>query len=317
MQSSSAGPDPALPGDTPWRVAITGSSGLIGSALVDSLKRDRHQVIRLVRSREQAGGGNVFWDPARGELDAAALEGMDAVVHLAGENIAGIWTEAKKRRIRDSRVEGGRLVAEAIARLERPPRVYVSSGGVNFYGDDRGDEILDETSATGTGFLAQVAREWEAAAEPAARAGVRVVNLRFGVVLSRRGGMLQVMLLPFKLGVGGKLGSGRQWLSWIALEDAVGVIRFGMATETLRGPVNAMDPNPVRNEEFTRTLGRVLGRPTLLPVPEFALRLAPGEMGENTVLASQRAVPKRLLDAGYRFRYPHLEDALRAALEHE
>lgn len=316
MPESALEPDPPLPGDAPWRIAVSGATGLIGTALLASLQRDGHRVSRLVRSRSDAGGEDIFWSPARGELDAAHLEGMDAVVHLAGENIFGLWTEAKKRRIRDSRVLGAQLLAETITRLERPPRVFISGGGVGYYGAQRGDEILEETSGPGTDFLARVGQEWEAAPQAAARAGVRVATLRSGVVLSRRGGMLKVLLLPFQLGVGGKLGSGRQWLSWIALADMVRVIRFLLATETLRGPVNTASPNPVTNAEFTRAVGRALGRPTLLTVPAFAMRLVMGEMAENTALASQRVVPSRLLAAGFRFRYPEIEDALRAALAH-
>ncbi len=307
--------DPVLPGSAPWRVAISGSTGLIGTALVESLRRDGHEMRRLVRSRSRAASRDIYWDPAKGELDSSGLEGVDAVVHLAGENLFALWTAARKKRIRDSRVRGTRLLAETLAQLQRPPRVLVSASAVGYYGDSRGDEILDETSSPGTDFLARVTREWEEASEPAADAGIRVVNIRSAPVMSRRGGMLPLLLLPFRMGLGAKLGSGRQWLSWIALQDIVGAIRFILAAETLRGQVNTTSPNPVTNAEFTRALGRVLRRPALLTVPAFAMRLTMGEMAESTALASQRVLPRKLLEAGYRFRYPELEDALRAAIE--
>jgi uncharacterized protein (TIGR01777 family) len=294
-------------------VAVTGATGLVGSALVRSLEADGHRVLRLVRARPAAGGDSVYWDPAKGEIDAAGLEGVDAVVHLAGENIAQLWTAARKRRIRESRVRGTRLLAEALAGLSRPPRVLVSGSAVGFYGN-RGDERLEEDAPPGTGFLAGTAVEWEAAADPARARGIRVVHPRLGVVLSREGGALAKMLLPFRLGLGGRVGSGKQWFAWISEADVVGVLRWMMETETLSGPANTVAPGEVTSAEFTRTLGRVLGRPTLVPVPAAALRLAAGEMGEETLLASQRAVPARLLRAGYRFRHPELEGALRAAL---
>lgn len=299
-------------------VAVTGASGLIGSALVRSLRQDGHRVLRLVRSRPGEGGDEVFWDPARGEIDAAALEGVDAVVHLAGENVGeGPWTAERKRRILESRVKGTRLVAEAVAGLPRPPRVLVSASGTGYYGS-RGDERLDEDSGPGTGFLAEVCREWEAAAAPAREAGVRVVSLRTGIVLAAEGGALAKMLLPFRLGVGGKVGSGKQWLSWISLPDVVAVVRFAIESSELRGPVNTAAPGVVTNEEFTRTLGRVLGRPTLFTVPAVALRLALGrDMADDTLLASQRTVPGKLQRAGFHFRHPELEGALRAALGRE
>ncbi|HEX2095486.1 MAG TPA: TIGR01777 family oxidoreductase [Longimicrobiaceae bacterium] len=300
-------------GASPPRVAVTGSTGLIGTALVPALPADGYRVVRLVRSRPEPGGGEVAWDPAAGTIDTAGLEGVDAVIHLAGENVGRRWTAERRRRIRDSRARGTRLLAEALAGLARPPRVLVSASAIGYYGD-RGDELLDEGTASGAGFLAEVVREWEASADPARERGIRVVHPRFGVVLTPQGGALQRILPPFRLGVGGRVGSGRQWMSWLTLDDVVEAVRFLLRTEGLSGPVNVAAPHPVTNEEFTRTLGRVLGRPTLFPVPAAALRLALGQMAEETVLASQRVVPRKLLDAGFAFRHPELEGALRAVL---
>jgi uncharacterized protein (TIGR01777 family) len=295
---------------TPLRVAVTGSSGLIGSELVRRLEAEGHAVLRLVR-RPPRGAGEVEWNPEGGRTDAAALEGVDAVVNLAGENVGERWTAERKRRIRDSRVDGTRRLAEALARLERP-KVLVNASGVGIYGD-RGDERLDEMSSHGDDFLARVVRDWEAATEPARDAGVRVVLLRLGVVLSARGGALAKMLPPFRLGAGGTMGSGRQWMSWISLGDVVDLIMKSLTDEALAGPVNAV-AGSVTNAEFTRTLGRVLGRPTLMTVPTFALNLAFGEMARWTVLVSQRVEQRRLMQMGYSFRHPELEGALRAAL---
>jgi len=296
-------------------VAVTGSSGLIGSALVPHLASAGHRVTRLVRRPPLAGEAAIPWDPARDQLDPKALEGVDAVVHLAGESlVSGRWSDARKARIRDSRVKSTALIARTFVRMARPPRVLVLSAGVGYYGD-RADEILREQSAPGKGFLAELAREWEAAAEAAASAHTRVVRLRNGLVLSRRGGALGQMLLPFRLGLGGRLGSGTQYWSWIALDDMVAVIQRALAQPTLAGGVNAVSPHPVTNAEFTRTLAGVLGRPAFLPVPAFALRLVFGEMADEALLASGRAVPARLLADGFVFRYPTLEAALRHALE--
>jgi uncharacterized protein (TIGR01777 family) len=295
------------------RIAITGSTGLIGSALVNELTAAGHAVRRVVRSEGQRRPGDVLWDPAAGRLDRHALDGVDAVVHLAGEPIAQRWTGPAKRRIRESRVRSTELLATTIASLAEPPRVLVSGSAMGIYGD-RGDEELDETSAPGRDFLAEVATAWEAAANPAEGAGVRVVKLRTALVLSRRGGALAKLLLPFRMGVGGRIGSGRQWVSWIALDDAVGAIRHAIATESLAGPVNVSSPAPVTNSEFTDTLAKVLRRPAIVPVPAFAMRLAFGEMGEATLLAGQRLRPRRLLESGYRFRFPTLDAALRHEL---
>lgn len=295
------------------KILISGSSGLIGSALVRSLEGQGHEVMRLVRAQSRGGEHAVRWDPAGGRLDRVLLEGVGAVIHLAGENVAAArWTTERKLLIRDSRVKSTELLASTIARLAKPPRTFLCASAVGIYGD-RGDEVLREDSPPGTGFLADVCRVWEAATEPARNHGVRVANLRFGIVLSASGGALVKMLPPFKAGVGGVIGSGRQYMSWITLDDAVGAIRHTLETERLAGPVNVVAPNPVTNREFTRTLGRVLGRPTLFPVPAFALKMALGEMAQE-LLASQRAEPAKLLASGYTFLYPELEAALRHVL---
>jgi uncharacterized protein (TIGR01777 family) len=294
------------------RISVTGSSGLIGSALVPFLTAQGHEVGRVVRSTTAAGAWR--WDPSAGHVDAGAVNGKDAVVHLAGENIAaGRWSAARKARIRDSRVRGTRVVAEAVARADPRPKALLCASAMGFYGD-RGDERLTEASAPGRGFLSEVSREWEEACAPARDQGVRVVNLRFGIVLSPAGGALAKMLLPFRLGAGGVVGSGKQWWSWVALDDVAGAIQHALVTPGLAGPVNVAVPNPVTNAEFTRTLGRVLARPTLFPVPAFAARLAFGEMADALLLASTRIVPERLQQTGYVFRHPELESALRHLL---
>ncbi len=300
-----------------WTVAVTGASGLIGSALVTGLTSAGHRVVRVVRgagAASVAGQRLARWDPESGALEPSALAGADAVVHLAGESVAGgRWTEAKKRRIRSTRVDVTRRLAEALPRLERPPRLLVSASAVGYYGD-RGSEILREDSSPGPGFLAEVCREWEAATDPAARAGIRVVRLRIGMVLSRRGGALGAMLTPFRLGAGGPVGSGVQWVSWIAIDDLVGAILHALATESLAGPVNAVAPEPVTNRELARTLGRVLRRPALLPLPAVAARLLFGQMADELLLASARVEPARLRATGFTFRHARLEDALRHEL---
>jgi hypothetical protein len=299
------------PGETSRRrVLVTGASGPIGAALFAELSSNGWQVMAL---RRGAGPGP-RWDPARGEIGAHVFDGVSAVVHLAGESIAGRFTARRKAAILSSRRDGTTLLAEAIARSPDPPRTLVSASAVGIYGD-RGDETLDESSATGSGFLADVARIWEGATEPAARAGARVVIMRFGLVMTRAGGALPPMLLPARLGLGGPLGSGRQWWSWIAMSDLARAIRFALEREVLRGPVNATAPEPVRQREFARVLGRVLGRPAVLPAPAFALRLLLGrEMADSLLLSSARVRPARLLAAGFEFQYPALEPALRAVL---
>ncbi|HXJ81289.1 MAG TPA: TIGR01777 family oxidoreductase [Candidatus Methylomirabilis sp.] len=296
------------------KVLVTGSSGLIGSALTPSLTAGGHSVVRLVRSTTDRNSGSVRWDPVAGTLDRAALEGFDAVVHLAGEDIsAGKWTAAKKARIRQSRVDGTGLLARTLASLARPPGVLACASAIGYYGN-RGDEILTEESGPGAGFLAAVCRDWEAAATPAREAGIRVVHLRFGVILSVNGGALARMLGPFRLGMGGPLGSGRQYVSWVAIDDAVAAIGHVLSIASLRGAVNVASPGPVTHAEFARALGRVLGRPTVLGMPVFAVRLMFGEMADELILSSQRLAPTRLLSSGYEFRFPQLEGALRHLL---
>jgi uncharacterized protein (TIGR01777 family) len=301
------------------KVIVTGSGGLVGRALVRSLLADGHSVTRLVRGGAQQfrapGSAAVVWNPENGTIDAGALEGHDAAVHLAGEPVAeGRWDEEKKRRILESRVKGTRLIAETLAGLNEKPRVLVSASAIGFYGD-RGAEVMREESASGEGFLSEVCREWEKATLAASQAGVRVVHVRIGFVLSGEGGGLQKMLTPFKLGVGGKVGSGRQYVSWITLEDLVRVMRRAIEDEHLRGPVNAVAPGAVTNEEFTKALGRVLGRPTIFPIPVFALRLAFGEVADAVMLASTRVEPARLKDAGFDFKDTEIENALRNVLK--
>jgi uncharacterized protein (TIGR01777 family) len=295
------------------RIAISGSTGLIGSALVASLKSDGHQVVRLVRHAVPSGSPDVTWDPAREALHPDALDGVDAVVHLAGESVAERWTDEHRERIRQSRERGTRLIANTVAGLAHRPRVLVSASAVGIYGDGR-DQVLDESSPTGAGFLADVARAWEAAAEPARAAGIRVVHPRFGIVLSPNGGVLGRLLTPFKLGAGGRIGTGRQWQSWVALHDTVRAIRFAIDVEAMEGAMNVTAPYPVTNEELTKTLAHVLGRPSFAAVPAFALRLAFGDMADEMLLAGQKVLPRRLLDAGFQFHHPTLEVALRYEL---
>lgn len=296
------------------KILVSGSTGLVGSVLVPSLTSDKHQVVCLVRSRPPRGEAAVVWDPAAGRLELSSLEGLDAVVHLAGENLANErWNNAKKTRIRDSRVEGTRLLSEALAKSARPPKTLVCASAIGYYGS-RAAEILKEDSAPGDDFLARVCREWEAAAEPARRKGIRVVHLRFGFILSPAGGGLAKMLPPFRLGLGGPLGDGAQYVSWVSIDDAIGAIRHALAGEAVRGPANVVAPQPVTNREFTATLGRVLSRPAFFPMPAFAARLVFGEVADALLLASQRVEPGRLVASGYRFRHPVLEGALRSLL---
>lgn len=294
------------------RVLIAGASGLVGSALIPVLGAEGAEVTRLVRTT--AGAGEIEWHPNNDQIDATKLEGFDAIINFAGENIAGgRWTDEQKRKIHDSRVNGTHLLSEAMAKLKQPPKVFLCASATGIYGD-RGDEILDEQSDSGGGFLAGVCREWEQAAEPATAAGVRTVNLRFGPILAREGGMLAKLLTPFKMGMGGKVGSGKQYISWVAIDDAVGAIKLALNDESIRGPLNIVSPHPVTNEEFTKTLGHVLSRPTALAMPAFAVRLAFGEMADEMLLTSQRVIPKRLSDVGYEFEYPELERALKKHL---
>jgi uncharacterized protein (TIGR01777 family) len=297
-------------------VLVTGASGLIGQALIPVLTTGGHRVTCLVRFKPRGGESLVYWNPAAGDIDTPKLEGFDAVVHLAGEPITGRWNATKKTAIRESRVKSTRLLCETLARLAKRPRVLVAASASGYYGD-RGDEVLREESGAGSLFLSRVCQEWEAATEAAAGGGLRVVNLRFGFVLSRGGGALAKMLPAFMMGAGGKIGSGKQYTSWIAIDDLLQIILFATTAETLNGPVNAVAPNPVTNLVFTKTLARVLGRPAIFPMPAFAVRLAFGEMGKELLLASARIQPARLLSAGYQFRFPELEGALRHLLGRE
>jgi hypothetical protein len=298
-------------GAAPMRIAITGSSGFVGEALVQSLRVDGHDIVRLQRG-SGGGPGTARWDPATGALDQQALGRLDAVVHLAGENVAGgRWNATRKRAIADSRGPATTALCRALAALPQRPAVLVSASATGIYGD-RGDELLDEDSPAGSGFLADVARAWEAGTEPLRASGTRVVNLRIGMVLDPSGGALRRMLLPFRLGIGGRLGAGRQWMSWITRDDLVAAIRFALRRAELRGPVAAVSPNPVTNREFTAALGRALRRPTILPAPAFALKLVFGEMASALLLASQRVQPRRLLAAGFAFTAPTLDQALAA-----
>lgn len=302
------------------KIMITGATGLVGSALIPKLLAEGHSITRLVRRRPQDVTAtnnmqDVWWDPEQGTIDESALEGHDAAVHLAGENVAERWTEEKKRRIRDSRVKGTRLLAQTLSRLARQPKTLVSASAIGFYGSHRGAEALTEESAPVKDFLSEVCREWEEATEPARASGMRVVRLRIGIVLSGQGGALAKMLTPFQMGVGGKIGSGEQYMSWIALDDVVRIIQHALRDETLSGAVNTVAPQPVTNNEFTKVLGKVLGRPTIFPMPAFAVKLLFGEMGETLLLSSERVEPARLQrTTNFKFAYPELEGALRQAL---
>lgn len=291
------------------RIGVTGATGFLGRRLMAALRASGHEVVSIGRKSDV----DVRWSPATGEIDAASLAAIDAFVHLAGANVGKRWTPRYRREIRDSRVLGTALIARTAAAVVPKPRVLVCASAVGVYGD-AGDTVCDESSPTGSDFLATVSREWESAASPARTAGIRTVHLRFGVVMSRAGGALARMLPVFRFGGGGRLGNGRQWMSWISMEDALGVVRFALETEALIGAVNAVSPRPVTNAEFTDTMARVVRRPALFPVPAFALNLMFGEMARGTLLASQRVVPTALLAAGYRFRHATLESALRAAV---
>jgi uncharacterized protein (TIGR01777 family) len=296
-------------------IAVTGSSGLVGTALVDALEAEGQVVRRVVRRPTRGDTHEIPWDPAGGTIDAAQLSGVDAVVHLAGEGlVAHRWTGSVKDKIRDSRVQGTRLLCETLASLSVKPAVLVSASAVGYYGD-RGEEPVDESSPPGRGFLADVCQQWEAATHPARDADIRVVNLRIGVVLSAKGGALGQMLTPFRLGLGGVIGSGRQHISWIALDDLVRVLQFTLHAAALAGPVNAVAPHPTTNREFTKTLGRVLRRPTVMAMPAVAARLAFGEMADEMLLRGARVEPHALTSADFEFEHPQLEPALRHVLK--
>lgn len=293
-------------------VAVTGTSGLIGSSLVSFLSKKDITVSKIFH--ENPTDNEIFWKPENGDWDSAFTNRIDGIVHLAGENIAtGKWTKKKKEKIRSSRIEGTKSLCEHILKLQPPPSVFVCASAVGFYGD-RDAEILNEDSSRGSGFLSDVCIDWEEATKEVSNAGIRVVNSRFGMVLSNAGGTLAKMLTPFKMGIGGKIGSGKQYMSWVAIDDVTGAIYHALITDSLHGPVNVTSPNPVTNKEFTKTLGRVLKRPTIMPMPAFGARLAFGEMANDLLLASTRVEPKKLLDAGYHFQYPELEDALKHIL---
>jgi uncharacterized protein (TIGR01777 family) len=295
------------------RILITGASGLIGKALQRSFEEKGWEML-LASRNEPKDDTHIKWTVEDSFSQPERLEGIDAVVHLAGESVNGFrWTDEKKKAIRESRVAGTRNVVDAISRLNDKPKVFVAASAIGYYGE-RGDEELTESSAPGTGFLPDVCKEWEAESRRAEDAGIRTVILRTGIVLSKDGGALGTMLTPFKLGIGGVVGSGKQWMSWISLEDQVAIINFVIENENIHGAVNAASPNPVRNEEFTKTLGEVLYRPTLLPLPEFAVSMIFGEMGDALLLASTRVLPKRLLDAGFEFKYPELKAAVENAV---
>jgi hypothetical protein len=302
------------------RILVSGSTGFLGTSLIETLEREGHAIVRLVRpetsqSRPAGGSGQTLaWDPVAGAFDAASAEGADALVHLAGASIAGgRWNASRKKLLRTSRIAATRHLIGALAQLQRPPRVIVAASAIGYYGS-RGDETLTETSAPGNDFLAGLCREWEAETARGAEFGARVVSLRFGIILAAHGGALPRMLTPFKLGVGGRLGTGRQWMSWVTLEETIRVIQFALADAGLAGAVNVVAPNPVRNSEFTKILAKTLHRPALFPAPAFALRLGLGEMADALLLASQKVKPSKLVNAGYQFLQPELANALRDVL---
>ena len=298
----------------PMKILVSGSHGLVGKALINSLTTDGYEVLKLVRHARAFGAPEVEWHPNQGQLDAQHLEGFDVVVHLAGESIAsGRWTDTKKRAIRESRVKGTTLLSEVLARLSRPPSVFLSASAIGYYGN-RGDELLTEQSAPGEDFLSSVCIEWENATKSAMEKGIHTIHARFGVILDTNGGALAQMLTPFRMGIGGRVGSGTQWMSWIALEDVVNGLKFLIKNKPVHGPVNFVAPNPVTNAEFTKTLGRVLSRPTLFPVPAFGARLAFGELADALLLSSQKVEPGVLQDKGFLFSWPTLEPALRHLL---
>ncbi len=297
------------------RVAITGASGLLGQALTGFLQTGGHAVVPLVRRKPKAGEDAIYWKPSEGDIDAASLEGFDVVVHLAGENIAGgRWTEARKRQIIDSRTQGTRLVAEALAQCNTPPRAFLSASAIGYYGDNPKDVVVTEKSPAGDNFLAEVCKAWEDAAQPAKDAGIRVVHPRIGVVMTAAGGALAKMLLPFQMGVGGRIGSGKQGMSWISLEDVVGALYHLMYEDDIEGPVNLTSPNPCSNNDFTRTLGAVLRRPTVFPMPAFLVKTLFGQMGKEALLEGAYVHPDKLIESGFDFLYPSLEDAFRYTL---
>jgi uncharacterized protein len=293
------------------KVLVSGVSGPIGAALLPSLRSSGCHVVRLVRGTA-SGEDQIAWDPAE-PIAPETVSGFDAVIHLAGESIFGRWTEAKKTKIRQSRVRGTTYLAHALAQAREKPKVFVCGSAIGYYGD-RGDELLREEGAPGRGFLSMVCQEWEEATTPAVQADIRTAHLRTGIVLSSKGGALRAMLLPFKLGLGGRIGSGRQWMSWIHVQDMVGAIHHILKNDLLQGPVNMVAPKPVTNAEFVKTLASVLSRPAILPMPQFAVKAIFGEMGEELLLASQKVEASKLISSGYPFRFRDLRSSLEALL---
>jgi uncharacterized protein (TIGR01777 family) len=296
------------------KILLSGSHGLVGKALITELTKDGHQIVSLVRHKTDANS-EIEWHPNQGSIDSERLSGFDVVIHLAGESIAsGRWTDEKKRKIRESRVNGTTLLSEALARSSKPPHTFISASAIGYYGN-RGDELLTETSAAGNDFLAEVCVAWERATGAAEAKGIRTVHARFGIILDQDGGALAKMLTPFRMGVGGRIGDGKQWMSWIALADVITGLKLVVDNTSISGPVNFVAPNPVTNGEFTSTLGDVLSRPTLFPMPSFAARLAFGEMADALLLSSAKVEPKRLKESGYRFEFEKLQTALERILE--
>ena len=296
------------------KILVTGASGLVGTAVQESFAGKGYEMLLASRNAPKKPN-DIQWNVETGFAELERLEGLDVVVHLAGESVSGLrWTDEKKRAIRDSRVLGTRNVVEAISKLREKPKLLVAASAIGFYGE-RGDEEVTESSAAGDNFLSEVSKAWEAESRRAEDAGIRTVLLRTGIVLSRDGGALATMLTPFKLGVGGVVGSGKQWMSWVSLDDHVGVINYAIENDNLRGAVNSVSPNPVTNEEFTKTLGEVLYRPTILPLPEFAVSMVFGEMGDALLLTSTKVLPKRIEEAGFEFKYPDLKSALERAVK--
>ena len=295
------------------RILISGSHGLVGQALIKALEPGGHEIYRLVRHAPNSES-EIEWSPDRYSIAISRIEGFDVVYHLAGESIAsGRWSDEKKKKIRESRTKGTKLLSDALANLAQPPKTLISASATGYYGN-RGDELLTETSPPGNGFLADICVEWEKATDHAKEKGIRVVNTRFGIILDKEGGALAKMLPPFRMGIGGRIGDGKQWMSWIALDDVITALQFVLTNESLKGPVNFVAPNPVTNAEFTKTLGRVLSRPTFFPIPEFGVRLAFGEMADALLLSSQRVKPTTLADSNYQFRFENLEKALKRIL---